>query len=111
MLVVDELRRDLGRPTIGGHDLFNGLVADRADDERRTGFVDENTVGFVHQAKVSASLYGLLAARIEAGGRNLAKQTGLRYTHPPQEQAVAEEIEPELLGGAVRDVAAVGLTA
>ena len=78
VLVVDELRHDFGRPAIRGHDLLDRLVAERADDQRRAGFVDQNAVGFVDEAEVGPALHGLLAAGIEAGGGDLAKQAGLR---------------------------------
>src|SRR4029079_3632237 len=107
MLFVHEARRYLGGPAIALDDLFDRFIADGADNQRRTRLVDQNAVGLVHQREMRAALHRLLAARIETGGRYVAEQASLRNAHSPQQQAVAQKVEAELLGRAIGDVQAV----
>ncbi len=76
----------------------------------RAGLVDENAVGLVDQGEKSGPLHGLLA-RLVAMAEHSPQQIALAFGDPPQEEAIAEEIETELLGRAVGHVALVGLAA
>ena len=110
MLVLDELRLHLGGPAVGfGGDLLV-FAGQRADDQRRAGFVDQNAVGFVDEHEVEAALHRFVAL---AGGaaQHLAEDILLAAAATAEQQPVAEEVEAELLGGAVGDVAGVGLAA
>ena len=56
VLILIEAVHHLRGPEIHGDDFFNRLVAERANDEWRAGFIDENAVRFVHQAEMGATL-------------------------------------------------------
>ena len=73
IFVFDEFRRVGRRPLETGPYRFGRFVAQRADNQRRTGFVDQNAVGFVHQHEMRAALDGLFTARIEAGRGNFTE--------------------------------------
>ena len=81
-----------------------------ADDQRRAGFVDEDAVGLVDQGEEGGALHGLFA-RFAAMAQHSAQEIALAFGDPPQQEAIAEEIEAELLGRAVGHVALVGLAA
>ena len=63
VLVLFEAVGELGGPAVRGHDLLAGFVAQRGDDQRRAGFVDQHAVGLVDHGEVSSALHGLFAGQ------------------------------------------------
>src|SRR5260221_7842885 len=111
MFFFDELWRGLGAPfeKFGFGTLR--FVGQRADDERRAGFVDQDAVGLVDQHKRGIALYGLVAVGAAAVAKHLGNDVGQPFARLPEQQAIAEKIETELVGGAVGNVANVSLAA
>jgi hypothetical protein len=107
VFVLGESRHHLGGPAIRGNDLLDRLVAQRADDQRRAGLVDQDAVGLIDQSEVGAPLHGLLAGGVEL--RDLAENARLGHAHAPQEQPISHEVEAEFLSRAVSNVAGVSL--
>src|SRR5260370_38290801 len=102
MMVADHL---LGKPV--GPFVYDGLrlgVAARAgaDDQRRAGIVDENVVGFIDQAVMMAAL-NLGIERLEglSGVDPGRPKRGILPAAALGFQAVAQEVEAELRGGAI----------
>ena len=82
----------------------------RGNDQWRAGLVDQHVVGFVDQGKPVGPLqqFGRGAGRL--AGEHRAEVTaalGDLTIHEP----ILEEVEAEFLGGAVGDIAGVGLAA
>ena len=109
VLVLDELLDDRGAPLVALDRQPLLLGRQRADDQRRAGLVDQDAVGLVDQGEVGVALHRLFVGRRRPFAQHAAQQVGLPFADPPQQQPVAEEIEAELLGRAVGDVAGVGL--
>ena len=114
VLVVLVLRRirgaTFGRPAVRLGLALLLFAGQRADDQRRAGFVDENAVGLVDQHEVQLALHRLFVAA--AGlAEHRAEQVALPLADPPLEQPIAEEVEAQFVGRAVGDVARVLLRA
>ncbi len=105
-----ELVTDGGAPLVAFDLDLLGLGGDRADDERGAGFVDEDAVGFVDEGEEGFALDGFVATGHRMA-EHAAEDVALAFVHAAEQEAIAEEIEAELLGGAVGQVAGVGLAA
>lgn len=109
ILVLDKLLDDLGAPFVAldRQPLFLGRQS--TDDQRRAGFVDQNAIGFVDQGEIGVALHGFLAPFALRLAEHASQKIVLPFADPPQQEAVAEEVEAELLGRAVGHVAGIGL--
>ena len=85
------------------------LARQGADDQRRAGFVDQDAVGLVDQDEVRVAAARAVSPPPPASCPACRREVGLPFADAPQQQPVAEEVEAELLGRAVGDVAGVGL--
>ena len=111
IFVFDEVVNAVGGPLIRFDFLFLLFGRERADDERRAGFVDENRVGFVDEAKIRLRTLGRTFVFFALFAEHRAEEVGLPFADSTQQEPVAEEVEAELLRGAVGNVALVGFAA
>ncbi len=79
-----------------------------ADDERRARLIDEDAIGLVHKGEVVRPLGGVIQRGLGAAGHPRRPERRFRPFGAGNLEAVAQEVEPELAGRAVGDVAAVG---
>ena len=108
VFLVDELVGDRRAPPVAFHLQLLLFGGQGADDQGRAGFVDQDAVGLVDQGEVGGTLHRFFA-RFVAMAQHSAQEIALAFGDPPQQEAIAEEIEAELLGRAVGHVALVGL--
>ena len=79
------------------------------DDQRRSSFIDQNTVGFVNQSKIVTSLNWFFTALQCANvATNLVSTVILAG---PFAESVAEKVEPHFFAGAVGDISGVVFSA
>ena len=104
VLILDEILGCLGRPAVAGRIRLSRL-AGSGDDQRGSRLVDEDAVGLVDDGQKGLAVDRLL---VRSGGR-ASRHLGAALASPAQQEPVAEEVEPELLGRAVGDVAGVSL--
>ena len=109
IVVLDELLDDRRAPlvTFDGELLFLG--GQGADDQRRAGLVDQNAVGLVDQGEMGVALNRLFVGRDVTLSQHPTEHVRLPLGDAPEQQAVAEKIEAELLRRSIGDVAGVGL--
>ena len=102
VLASDERRGELVGAVVGGG-LFLGRLVVGTDDQRRSGLVDQDAVGLVDDGEVVGALDGHLALRLASPRPRKACSNVLRWASPQLEplQLVAEEVEADLLAGAV----------
>ena len=79
------------------------------DDQRRSGLVDQDAVGLVNDREVMGALYGHLRLDVTALTQiHLLKRLAMRVAAKLKPlQLVAQEIEAQLLGRSVGDVACI----
>ena len=109
VLDADERRGELVGPVVGGGLLLGRLVVG-PDDERGSGLVDQDAVGLVDDRVMVGALDGHLRLRCALPRPRNACSKVLRWRAAELQplQLVAEEVEAELLAGAVSDVAGIG---
>ncbi len=109
MFVLNEIRLPLGGPAISfGCDFFV-FAGKRADNERRTSFVDQDTIGFVHKHEMQAALHRLIARGIAHRAQHLAEQILIAFSLGSQQQAISQKIETHFIGRAISNVACICL--
>ena len=112
VLDPDEGRGQLVGAVVGGG-LFLGRLVVGPDDQRGPRLVDQDAVGLVDDREVVGALDGHLRLGVARRGRGRPARTSCGGVAAELEplQLVAEEVEAELLAGAVGDVAGVGRAA
>ena len=90
---------------------FAASSGKRANDQRRAGFIDQNIVGFIDQREIRFALHRLFSFRSFADAKHLRDHVGLSFADAAQQQAIAQEIEAKLVGGAVGNIAFVRFAA
>ena len=111
LVVLDSNQRrgELVGPVIG-RGLFLGRLIVGADDQRRSGLVDQDAVGLVDDREIVGALHRQLPIRGGAPAEvNLLEGLAMRVAAELKPlQLVAQEVETQLLGRSVGDVAGIG---
>src|SRR5262249_17948038 len=89
--VLFKLVGHLGGPLVALDRDELGFARQRADDQRRAGFVDQNAIGLVDQDEERSPLYRTLSARVGGDAEHVAEKISLAFADAAEQQAVAKE--------------------
>ena len=102
-----EGRRLLCGPLECGNDNFTRFIPERSDNQRRTRFIDQDTIGFIHQAEMHAALYRLLACRRPTLLGATSEEVIDGPTLSSHQQAISKKVETKFFGSPVGYVSTI----
>ena len=111
MFFLHKLVADVGRPFVKLCFCQRDFVRQAADDQRRSGFVDQDTIGFIDQHEIQLALDRHQRIVENRAFHHFGDHAKVPHFHATSEKSISEKIKTDFFGRRVSHVAGVSFLA